>query len=357
MERIRGPAVSGDASVPVGARRRGPGRPRLRAGSIYLLPVVGLLLLGGCVDDGRTPLRVRTSLPDALTEQVERSFEAQHPDVDVRFLRGDDGEAAAELEAAGEEVPFDVWWGASGILLERASSSGLLRPATMSGVWRPLLVTPFVIAFNRERVTLASAPSDWIDIFHFRWRGELVAVDPARMDVGAWFVGAVVGRAVRAEDDATIGMDWLRRFDEQVSRYVPGESDALRELRLGNALLTVVSRAAADAEITAGADWLYYRVPESGTPLLVRGIGVVEGTSQVHAAALFVDWVSSPEEVTAAAITTGWEAADELRVADDASALIGSEGWRGWPLGLDVVVAGLDGWLAEWREDVRGRGM
>lgn len=339
MERLRGATLNGISRLPL----------------VGLL-LAGLLLLDGCVDDGRTPLTVRTSLPDALIQQVERSFEAQHPDVDVRFLRGDDGKAAAQLGAPGEAVPFDVWWGASGIQLERAARDGLLRSATTSGVWRPLLVTPFVIAFNREELTLAGAPSEWVDLFHFRWRSELIAVDPARMDVGAWFVGAVVGRAVRAEEDPTIGMDWLRRFDEQVVRYVPDESQALRELQLGTGLLTVVSRAAAAAEIANGAEWLYYRIPTSGTPLLVRGIGVVEGTAQAHAAALFVDWVSSPEQVTAAAITTGWEAADELRVSEDASALIGAEGWRGWPLGLDVVVGGLDGWLSEWRRDVRGLG-
>lgn len=343
-------AFRGEGSTCI--RRRG----RLRAAGARALSALGVLLLGGCTGDGRTPLVVRTSLPDALLQQVESSFEAQHPQVDVRFLRGEDAEAAAELEARGEEVPFDVWWGASGILLERAASQGLLRSATPSGVWRPLLVTPFVIAFNRSDVTLASAPADWIDVFHFRWRGELVAVDPVRMDVGAWFVGAVVGRAVRAEDDATTGMDWLRRFDEQVSRYVPDQRAALRELGVGNAQLTVVSRAAADAEIAAGAEWLGYRLPRGGTPLLVRGIGVVESTRQAHAAGLFVDWVSSPEEVAVAAITTGWESADELRVSEDGSVLIGAEGWRGWPLGLDVVVQGMDAWLAEWREDVRGRG-
>ena len=331
-------------------------RRRLRDAGVRALCALGVLLLGGCTSDGRTPLLVRTSLPDALLEQVESSFETEHPHVDVRFLRGDDSEAAAELEARSEDVPFDVWWGASGVLLERAAGQGLLRSAAASRVWRPLLVTPFVIAFNRTEVTLASAPEDWIDVFHFRWRGELVAVDPARMDVGAWFVGAIVGRAVRAEEDATVGMDWLRRFDEQVARYVPDQRAALREVGVGNAKLTVVSRAAADAEIAAGAEWLGYRLPRGGTPLLVRGIGVVEGARQAHAAALFFDWVSSPEEVAVAAITTGWEAADELRVSEDGSVLIGADGWRGWPLGLDVVVQGMDAWLAEWREDVRGRG-
>jgi iron(III) transport system substrate-binding protein len=315
-----------------------------------------LLLLVACTSDDRTSLRVRTSLPDALLEQVERSFEAQHPQVDVRFVRGDDAQAAAELEAQDEGVPFDVWWGPSGILLERAALRGLLRPASPSAVWRPLLVTPFVIAFNRAELTLASAPSDWIDVFHFRWRDELVMVDPARMDVGAWFVGAVVARAVRADQDMSVGMDWLRRLDEQVARYVPDQRAALRELSVGDAQLTVISKAAADAELAAGAAWLGYRLPQSGTPLLVRGIGVVEGTRQAHAAALFIDWVSSPEEVTVAEITTGWEAADGLSVSEDGTVLIGLEGWRGWPLGLDVVVGGMDGWLAEWRENVRGRG-
>jgi len=331
-------------------------RMRTRATPGSALSVLAVVLLHGCADDGRTPLTVRTSLPDALIEQVERSFEAQHPDVDLRVSRGDDAEASAALASAGEDVPFDVWWGASGVLLERASGEGLLRSATTSGVWRPLLVTPFVIAFNREAVTLARAPSDWIDIFHFQWRNEVVAVDPSRLGVGAWFVGAVVARAVRAEGDESIGMDWLRRFDEQVVRYVPGEAEALRELRLGNVSLAVVSGAAAAAEIAAGSDWLHYRIPESGTPLLVRGIGVAARTGEAHAAALFVDWVSSPEQVTAAAIATGWEAADDLRVAEDASALIGATGWRGWPLDLGVVVEGLDGWLDQWTAEIRMSG-
>lgn len=318
---------------------------------LSLLMAATLLTASGCDPDGRTPLVVRTSLPDAMRAELERGFEAGHPDVDVRFAEGEGEDALIELEA-GDGAPFDVWLGAPALLLEEAGRRGLLRPVHGANVadsvaeedgealWRPLLVTPFVIAFNHEEVSLTRAPTDWIDVFHFRWTDGIVTLDPDRSDAGGYFVASVVAHAVATEGDEQVGFDWLTRLDRQIGTYVPDSDEALRALRLGTASLAIVPWSVVAAASADGADWLRARVPESGSPVLALGVAVGARTEAAETAERFVDYLGSPELAHVWTTLPGWEPFHETP----------------YPLRIADVAAGRDRWLATWKSEVRGRG-
>ncbi len=319
----------------------------LRAGSLTALGLT-LLCLGGC-DDGRTRLVVRTEMPRALRDVVEASFEASEPGVDVRFDVDDEAATVDALSPAAEPAPFDVWWGAAGPSLERAARSGALEG------WRPLLGTPWVIAFDRDRVGLPEAPRDWVDVLHHGWVEEVAVPDPARSDVGARFVGAAVGEAVHAEGLSWVGLEWLERLDRQVVRYVPDEREALRALRVELASLALLRRATVE-DARADDESLHYRIPEGGTPVDVLGAGVVAGSAVPDAARRFLDHLASDVVLAASAEHTGWEPLVPMEPVDSLAASPRSGEWLGYPLAAGLVVDSLATWLDRWTREVRGRG-
>lgn len=313
----------------------------------------------GC-DDGRTDLRVRTGFPLELRDEVEGSFEAAHPSVDVRFSEGPPDPSPAAL---AEGPPFDVWWGGSALALERAADDGLLldsRPSWSDGgearPWHSILRTPMVIAFDRTTVPIAEAPSEWIDVFHHGWYGEVRALDPASTEAGAYLVGSIIVEAIRDDDDPMRGFDWLARLHEQVDVYGTTPEELVRALGSGDALLAILPRADAEGARGGEAEWLHYRIPTLGTPTLLRGVAVGAETGVVEAAHAFVDHLGTTEVVTAMKLHTRWEPlmgeVDASRLPPDFEL---EQRWTAYPPAVDTLVAELDGWIRRWEEEVRAR--
>jgi len=327
------------------------------------------LLLGACGDGDRSvTLDVRTDLPEALRDYVEESFEAEHLDVDVRFSVGTTDESLAELRTvAGEDPPFDVWWGAEAAGLEVAADEERLlpyRPAWVDGVslvtpdtsdaWHPLLVTPYVIAFSREDLELTRAPTDWNDLRHFRWSEEIELLDPIRSEAGAWFVLSMLAW-YEGEQDLEAGFEWLVTLDDQVEAYAATPSDAVRALGAGTSRLALLPRADAEAARASNASWLYYRLPESGTPILTLGVAAVRG-GDIESAKAFLDHVGTLDVRTTAKLETRWQPAygevDTSRLPPDFEL---GQSWRPYALAVDRIEQERDAWLDRWESEVRGR--
>jgi ABC-type Fe3+ transport system substrate-binding protein len=304
----------------------------LRAITLTRSVVLAALVLAIACGGGRTRLVVRTDFPKELRDAVESAFEEQYPDVDVRFSVADDSASLREVMDESEPAPFDVWWGASAVALDQAARSGRL------GGWMPLRSTPFVIAFDRNVVTIAQAPRDWLDLLHHRWADEIVVPDPSRSEVGGLLAGAIVAERTRTEGESWIGFEWLERLDGQVVSYVPDEEEALRSLRLGTSSLAIV-RLATVEEAREDNETLYFRVPESGGPVQVSGAGTVATSNISNLAERFVEHLSrvgrSGEHWPA-----GWSPVRDDDLVD-----------------LEMVVDSLPLWLDRWSADVRGRGL
>lgn len=279
---------------------------------------------------------VRTGLPEDVRDRIEEAFELANPDVDVRFSVNDDASTRAEL--AEEGVPaFDVWWGGSSTSMER-----LVREGRIAG-WTPWAGSPFVFVFDRDRVSLANAPVDWIDVLHHGWADDILVPDPTRSEAGAAFVLGAIAEAARTEGDPYYGTEWLVRVDHQVLRYVADEEEAIRGVRMGSASLAIVSLAAF-AAWSGDDETLHHRRPESRAAYLPRGVALVSGGgAKADAGVRFVSFVTAAADAGDAGLVAGepegWELPGENQREDA------------------VMVADSSGvWLARWRETVRGRG-
>ena len=329
-----------------------------------------LLFIFGCGGETRpVTLDVRTDLVEELRDYVEESFERAHPEVDVRLTVATTEESTADLLAGvSREAPFDVWWGAEAAGLERVADEGRLLPYSpiwldepslvipdTGAAWHPLLIPPYVIAFSRDDLPLTRAPTDWNDLRHFRWSEEIELLDPLRSESGALFLLSMLAR-YEAEVDTDAGFDWLITLDRQVDSYAATPGDAVRALGVTASRLAVLPRADAEEARATDAPWLYYRLPESGTPILARGVAVVRGTDAVEAARAFVDHVGALDVRTVSKLQTRWQPAygdvDASRLPADFEL---THPWQPWALAVDRIEAQRDIWLDRWEQEIQRR--
>ncbi len=343
---------------------------RRGAGPRWALGVALLLVTTACADVRReqTLVVVRSSLPAELLEYAEDAFEAANPTVDVRIVVSSAEASLAELRSGSQQV--DVWWGAPGTMLAVAANEGRFRayrPPWLQqpgvgqpdpeGRWQVSLISPFVIAFNREQVPLARAPTDWIDLFHFRWADEVLLLDPARNADAAHFVGAMIVQSLRDDDDIRRGFDWLLRLDASVDAYASDASDIIRSLGTGEALLSILPRHVVEEARHGAAPWIHYRLPESGTPMLSRGIAVTADAVEPELARRFVDFTGTMDLATVAKLHTRWMPGhgdvDMSRFPPDFEI---DMPWSPYALSPDTIATELDGWIERWDLLVRDRG-
>jgi hypothetical protein len=323
-------------------------RGALRRFARLLAALLAASLGSGCRGSDAADLVVHAPLPEALLDLAESRFEADHPGADIIVVGSTEGETLAALRA-GERV--DVWWGARGTVLESAAHEGLVE------WWEPVLLSPFVIAFNRERVGLMEAPRDWVDLFHNSLWDEVVLVDPTRDPDTAYLFAAMLVEALRDDDDLGRGFEWLVRLDRSTGAYDAGPERVLGRLRIGDALVTVLPRHVAEAARHGGAPWLHYRTPESGTPTLALGIALGTGSGRSGLAGEFVRMIGEERLSTASKLFTRWQpvsgAVDSSALPDDFEL---DQPVLGFPLATDTVTRELEGWMERWTLEVRGQG-
>jgi iron(III) transport system substrate-binding protein len=101
-----------------------------------------------------------------------------------------------------------------------------------------------------------------------------------------------------------------------------------------------------------------YSIPTSGTPLLVDGLAIVRGSKHPKEAAMYYEYVTTPEALIAAADSfLRIPARKDIPVAKlpawirDAMAKI-----KPMPVDREVMAAHLDEWMKYWDANIRNRG-
>src|SRR5947208_7521611 len=85
------------------------------------------VLAAGC-GDGRTPVVVYSPHGRDLLLLMERSFEAKHPEIDVRWLDMGSQEVYDRVRTEAPNPQGDVWFGGPPSLFSRGVADGLLIP-------------------------------------------------------------------------------------------------------------------------------------------------------------------------------------------------------------------------------------
>src|SRR3954454_12790650 len=96
--------------------------------TLHTLPVLLLALLPASCGDGRKPLVVYSPHGRDLLTLMEKSFEAKHPEVDVRWLDMGSQEVYDRVRSEAANPQGDVWFGGAPTIFARGAAEGLLAP-------------------------------------------------------------------------------------------------------------------------------------------------------------------------------------------------------------------------------------
>jgi len=348
-----------------GARRR----PRLSLLTV-LAALAGCAVLAGCSGDGRTPLLIYSPHGRDLLALFEQTFEAAHPEVDVRWLDMGSQEVFDRVRSEAANPQADVWFGGPAAIFARAAKAGLLEPYRppwadavpaasrdaqdrFFGVYR----TPPVIVFNRDAVPAEQAPADWDDLLAARWRNLVLVRDPLASGTMRTIFGFVLARSVVETGNEERGFDWLRRLDAQTKEYVHSPALLHQKIIRREGLVTLWELTDILLQQSRGNP-LGYRFPASGTPVIDDAAALVRGARHGEPARRFLDWIGSREAQALAA-----EKAFRLPARTD----MPEESLPAWardalaemvPANVDWRLIEREGarWMSTWDRTVRGRG-
>src|SRR5436190_3535487 len=87
-----------------------------------------MLSLAGCSRDHRTPLVIYSPHGRDLLTLFEHRFEAEHPEVDVRWLDMGSQDVYDRVRSEAANPQADVWFGGPDTIFARGAADGLLAP-------------------------------------------------------------------------------------------------------------------------------------------------------------------------------------------------------------------------------------
>jgi iron(III) transport system substrate-binding protein len=336
------------------------------------LAVVPLLaaLLSGCRRDSRTPLVLYSPHGRDLLGLVEKTYEAKHPEVDVRWLDMGSQEVYDRIRSEKANPQADLWFGGPNTIFARGVRDGLLeayRPSWADSVpaesrqpenlYFGLYRTPAVIVYNAAAVPADQAPRDWDDLLDPRWKGKILIRYPIASGTMRAIFGMILERSLAATGSADQGFGWLTRLDAQTREYVQNASILVEKIARREGLATVWDLPDVLLEMKRSKD-LAYVFPSSGTPVIDDAVGVVKGAKHGQQARALIEWLGSPEAQLLAA-----ENAYRLPARTD----LPPDRLPGWArdvearmkpakMDWDLLEKEGQGWMAKWDREVRGKG-
>ncbi len=288
-----------------GGKANARSRCRFLRSCLALLPL--LPVLPACFSDDRTPIVLYSPHGRDQLTLLEKAFEKQRPDIDVRWLDMGSQEILDRLRFERVNPQADVWFGGPVTIFDRGIRDSLLAPyrpvwaqhVSPKGIgpgdlYFPAYRTPAVIAFNSRAVSRAEAPRDWDEILEPRWKNKVIIRDPMASGTMRAIWGLIMDRSLRQTGDTAAGMRWLRRLDGQTKTYTINPALLYEKLARQEGLVSLWDLQ--DILISAAKGMpLGYVFPRSGTVVIEDAIGLVRGSRHPDAARAFIDYVGGQE--------------------------------------------------------------
>lgn len=332
-----------------------------------LLAAVGAVVLSAC-GDGRTVLVIYSPHGKELLAYYEREFEQRHPTVDVQWLDIGSQEILDRVRAEKVNPQADVWFGAPAEMFERAAKEGLFvtyRPTwaehadssthDASDRWYGTYLTPEVIAYNRDAIPAREAPSDWDALLDPKWKGKIVIRDPVASGTMRAIFGGIILRSLARTGKTDDGFAWLKALDAQTREYALNPTILYQKLGRQEGVVTLYNMpdiATLEGRTKIPIAW---KVPTSGTPILVDAIAIMKGTRHKELAVQYYEFVTSR-----AALQYAADSLYRIPVRSDLP-LDSLPGWvrdaktgiTPMPMNRQLLADSLNLWMRRWDSDIR----
>ena len=262
-----------------------------RGGSSATHALLWLLLIApmGC-GDGRTPLVLYSPHGRDLLELLEKTYESERPEIDVRWLDMGSQEVYDRIRSEAVNPQADVWFGGPDTIFSRGAEDGLLEPFAPSWaeslpaasrhpgeLYHGLYEAVPILVFNSEALSPETAPRDWDDLLDERFRDKIVIRDPLASGTMRTAFGMVLSNSVAETGDTAAGFEWLASLDRQTKDYVVNPALLFEKLIRQEGLVSIWELTDLLSLLHIGAP-IVYNFPLSGTPIINDSSGLVKGS-------------------------------------------------------------------------------
>lgn len=252
----------------------------------------------------RTRLQVYSTLEVANIGDFKKAFEAEHPDIEILWLRDSTGVLTAKILAEQNAQRGDAIWGLAVTSTMLLKERGLLEPyapanlAALKPSFRDPADPPsFVgmegwvaaVCFNtvEGRKLGLPKPQSWFDLHDPRFKGRITMPHPASSGTGYFHVSAWI--QTFGEEKA---WDFMDKLHDNIAMYVHSGAQPCRLTGAGEFPLGI------SAEISA-AEVRHKGAPVEGL-LMKEGGGwemdtaaILKGTKNLEAARRLMDFAAS----------------------------------------------------------------
>ena len=254
-----------------------------------------------------TTLTVYTALEAEELEPLRQAFRAEHPDIDINWVRDSTGiitaKILAEIDAGNPQA--DIFLGTSATSLLVVDAKGMLLPYAPKGLdkldskfrdsrnpphWVGVDAYAAVICYNTIEAEKFSLPKpvSWQDLLDPVYKDHLVMPNPASSGTGFLTVSSWL--QLMGEDAAWTYMDALH---QNMARYTHSGSKPCRLAAAGEYPIGI-SFAFRGAKLMKKGAPLNLILPEEGVGWEVEASGILKTTKKLEAAKTLMDWHISP---------------------------------------------------------------
>jgi iron(III) transport system substrate-binding protein len=268
--------------------------------SICLTAMAASLLVAAAAK-AETELTVYTAVEAEDLKRYAETFNQDHPDIKINWVRDSTGVVTAKLLAEKNNPQADVVWGLAATSLLLLKTEGMLEAYAAKGVemldkkfvdkstppaWVGMDAWVASVCFNTvegERLGLP-APTSWKDLTKPVYAGHVIMPNPNSsgtgfLDVSSWL-------QLFGEDEGWAYMDALH---QNIARYTHSGS-APCKLAASGEIPIGISFAFRGAKSKAEGAPIDIIVPEEGVGWDMEATAIVAGTSKLEAAKTLVDW-------------------------------------------------------------------
>jgi len=366
------PGLTGGRSTGFGSASYTPGYKTLRRVAFTACSVLLVTSVpggAGCSDDSRNSLIVYSPHGKEMLSAFEQAYEKSHPTVDVQWLDMGSQDVYDRIRTEWSNPQADLWWGAPSLMFIRAEEQGLLEryvpswaqaiPAgykSVGGFWHGTFITPEVIMYNNRVLKESEVPRDWDDLLDPKWGGKIIIRYPLASGTMRIIYAALIQREWEEKGDVEAGFRWLRALDANTKAYTADPTQLYLKIAREEGVLTLWNLPDVIIQKDIHGYPFGYRIPSSGTPLIIDGIAIVKGTRRFEEAARFYEFVTSKESMIRQAVEFYRIPA---RTDIEYSAL------PRWLTELELRSMVLDwkslathemDWMKKWDQTVKGRG-
>jgi iron(III) transport system substrate-binding protein len=341
---------------------------RLKTTAALVAVILAGLFAAACGNS--TSLIIYTGRDKDEVAQVVELFTQKYPKykgkVDTLTLGAQAALERLKAEKANPQAGF--LWGGTQQGLQQAAAQGLLAPSSPThaglidpsrkdamGRWYAEMLLPEVIVYNHDLLKPDEAPKDWDDLIGPAFKGKIVIRDVAPSGTMKTIYSAMMYRQGATTGSPEAGYAWLRKLDANTASYTPSPDDMYFNLDRGVGTVTLWNlQDALIQPLKNHRPWTYV-IPDSGVPILLDGVGVVNNPKSMEAALDFENFLLEPQ--LQLQLAKDYYQIPAMQLPD-----AGKPEWlanlkiKEMKIDWDALSAKQDEWMNYWAQNIKGKG-